>query len=178
MGSVGSVGREAEARVRRSAVIKARQELYRDERAAVPEDTGSDLCDRDIYRAHRACRAHRTDHHRRRRTSTASLPVSSRNGKRPNDSTKVLAHPSRGTVFVEFSIDAAPTLFSFPPYSLSLRRHSVSSGIPAVSRTSTYLPIRPASPCAVTDKSKLSPAEKNARRFPEQRKVGFLQRDL
>lgn len=39
--------------MRRAAVIKARQELWRDERAAVPEDTGSDLCDRDIHhRAH------------------------------------------------------------------------------------------------------------------------------
>lgn len=31
---------------------------------------------------------------------------------------------------------------------------------------------------AVTNKSKLSSAEKNTRRFPEQRKAGFLRRDL
>ena len=31
---------------------------------------------------------------------------------------------------------------------------------------------------AAADKSNLSTAEKNARRFPEQRKAGFLRRDL
>ncbi|KAG7188533.1 hypothetical protein KM043_008165 [Ampulex compressa] len=46
----GLAGSEAAARVRRSGVIKARQELRRDERAAVPEDTAGDLCDGDIHR--------------------------------------------------------------------------------------------------------------------------------
>jgi len=41
----------AEARVRRPSVIKARQELRRDERTAAPEDTARDLCDSDIQPA-------------------------------------------------------------------------------------------------------------------------------
>lgn len=71
---VGFEGHEAAARVRRAAVIKARQELCRDERAAVPEDTGSDLCDRDIHRAHRAYRPHRrrTPDHRFSRASSSN----------------------------------------------------------------------------------------------------------
>lgn len=34
--------------MRRPGVIKARQELQRDERTAAPEDTARDLCDSDI----------------------------------------------------------------------------------------------------------------------------------
>lgn len=41
----------AEARVKRPDVIKARQELRRDERTAAPEDTARDLCDSDIQPA-------------------------------------------------------------------------------------------------------------------------------
>lgn len=45
------IGEGAEARVRRPSVIKARQELRRDERTAAPEDTARDLCDSDIQPA-------------------------------------------------------------------------------------------------------------------------------
>lgn len=37
--------------MRRPSVIKARQELRRDERTAAPEDTARDLCDSDIQPA-------------------------------------------------------------------------------------------------------------------------------
>lgn len=48
----GESARESgEARVRRPSVIKARQELRRDERTAAPEDTARDLCDSDIQPA-------------------------------------------------------------------------------------------------------------------------------
>lgn len=45
------IGERAEARVRRPSVIKARQELRRDERTTAPEDTARDLCDSDIQPA-------------------------------------------------------------------------------------------------------------------------------
>lgn len=87
MVGVGFEGHEAAARVRRAAVIKARQELRRDERAAVPEDTGSDLCDRDIQRAHRAYRPHRRrtpDHGKEReREFTRNRASSSPTGPPP-----------------------------------------------------------------------------------------------
>lgn len=52
-GGKGQGGGESvrEARVRRPSVIKARQELRRDERTAAPEDTARDLCDSDIQPA-------------------------------------------------------------------------------------------------------------------------------
>jgi len=64
------------AGVRRPGVIKARQELWRDERTAAPEDTVRDLCDSDIQPASQPSVAERAPPLRER--FSAYRPVASR----------------------------------------------------------------------------------------------------
>jgi len=69
--------RRGGAGVRRPGVIKARQELWRDERTAAPEDTVRDLCDSDIQPASQPSVAERATPPLRERSS-AYRPVASR----------------------------------------------------------------------------------------------------
>jgi len=68
------------AGVRRPGVIKARQELWRDERTAAPEDTVRDLCDSDIQPASQPAERRRT----RASPPRAILRVSSRGQSPPS----------------------------------------------------------------------------------------------